>query len=254
MMVQTGEPRGVRLQKVLSQAGIASRRVAEKMIIDGRVEVDGQLVTELGTRVDPDVSVIRVDGARVILDDSLVYLALNKPRGMHSTMSDDRGRPCIGDLVEHRVRGNLRGGKLFHVGRLDADTEGLILLTNDGELAHRLMHPSYEIPKTYVATVAGPVPRGLGKKLRAGIELDDGPAAVDDFAVVDAIPGKTLVRVTLHEGRKRIVRRLLAAAGFPVQALVRTDIGAVSLGEQRPGSIRALRRNEIGDLYKAVGL
>jgi 23S rRNA pseudouridine2605 synthase len=251
MIDETGEPQGVRLQKVLSQAGIASRRLAEKMIIDGRVEVDGQLVTELGTRVDPDVSVIRVDGARVVLDDSLVYLALNKPVGMHSTMSDDRGRPCIGDLVEHRVRGNK---KLFHVGRLDADTEGLILLTNDGELAHRLMHPSYEVPKTYVATVAGAVPRGLGKKLRAGIELDDGPAAVDDFAVVDAIPGKTLVRVTLHEGRKRIVRRLLKAAGFPVQALVRTDIGTVSLGEQRPGSIRALRRNEIGDLYKAVGL
>jgi 23S rRNA pseudouridine2605 synthase len=221
------------------------------MIIDGRVEVDGQLVTELGTRVDPDASVIRVDGARVVLDDSLVYLALNKPRGMHSTMSDDRGRPCIGDLVEHRVRGNK---KLFHVGRLDADTEGLILLTNDGELAHRLMHPSFEVPKTYLATVNGSVPRGLGKKLRTGIELDDGPVAVDDFAVVDAIPGKTLLRVTLHEGRKRIVRRMLAEVGFPVQTLVRTDIGAVSLGEQRPGSIRALRRNEIGELYKAVGL
>jgi 23S rRNA pseudouridine2605 synthase len=249
-MVTDSEPSGVRLQKVLSQAGIASRRVAERMIIDGRVEVDGQLVTELGTRVDPDASVIRVDGARVVLDDSLVYLALNKPRGMHSTMSDDRGRPCIGDLVEHRVRGN----KLFHVGRLDADTEGLILLTNDGELAHRLMHPSFEVPKTYLATVNGAVPRGLGKKLRAGIELDDGPVAVDDFAVVDAIPGKTLLRVTLHEGRKRIVRRMLAEVGFPVQTLVRTDLGAVSLGDQRPGSIRALRRNEIGELYKAVGL
>jgi 23S rRNA pseudouridine2605 synthase len=250
-MVTDSEPSGVRLQKVLSQAGIASRRVAERMIIDGRVEVDGQLVTELGSRVDPDASVIRVDGARVVLDDSLVYLALNKPRGMHSTMSDDRGRPCIGDLVEHRVRGNK---KLFHVGRLDADTEGLILLTNDGELAHRLMHPSFEVPKTYLATVNGAVPRGLGKKLRAGIELDDGPIAVDDFAVVDAIPGKTLLRVTLHEGRKRIVRRMLAEVGFPVQTLVRTDLGAVSLGEQRPGSIRALRRNEIGELYKAVGL
>ena len=151
MMVEFDEPHGVRLQKVLSQAGIASRRVAERMITDGRVEVDGELVTELGTRVDPDLSVIRVDGARVMLDDSLVYLALNKPRGMHSTMSDDRGRPCIGDLVEHRVRSTQ---KLFHVGRLDADTEGLILLTNDGELAHRLMHPSYEVPKTYLATVA----------------------------------------------------------------------------------------------------
>ncbi|MGE5698313.1 MAG: pseudouridine synthase [Candidatus Sericytochromatia bacterium] len=242
---------GVRLQKVLSQAGIASRRVAEQMIADGRVEVDGHVVTELGTRVDPHASVVRVDGARVVLDDSLVYLALNKPRGMHSTMSDDRGRPCIGDLIEHRVRGNK---KLFHVGRLDADTEGLILLTNDGELAHRLMHPSFEVPKTYLATVNGSVPRGLGKTLRAGVELEDGPVAVDDFAVVDSVPGKTMLRVTLHEGRNRIVRRLLAAVGYPVQSLVRTDIGTVSLGNQRPGSIRALARNEVGGLYKAVGL
>ncbi len=245
------EAEGVRLQKVLSQAGVASRRAAEKLIIDGRVDVDGRVVTELGTRVDPLTAVIRVDGARVVADDSLVYLALNKPRGMHSTMSDDRGRPCIGDLIERKVRGNK---KLFHVGRLDADTEGLILLTNDGELAHRLLHPSHEIPKTYLATVSGTVPRGLGKKLRAGIDLADGPATVDNFAVVDAIPGKTLVRLTLHEGRNRIVRRLLEAAGFPVESLVRTDIGAVSLGEQRPGSLRALRRDEIGQLYQAVGL
>ena len=245
------DPEGVRLQKVLSQAGIASRRVAERMITDGRVEVDGRIVTELGTRVDPDQSDIRVDGSRIVLDDSMVYLAVNKPVGMHSTMSDDLGRPCIGDLVEHRVRGNK---KLFHVGRLDADTEGLLLLTNDGELAHRLMHPSYEVPKTYLATVAGSFPRGLGKTLRSGIELEDGPVKVDDFAVVDAVPGKTLVRVTLHEGRKRIVRRMLAAVGFPVQSLVRTDLGLVSLGVQRPGSIRQLTRKEVGDLYTAVGL
>lgn len=245
------EPEGVRLQKVLSQAGIASRRVAERMITDGRVEVNGRLVTELGTRVDPDTADIRVDGTRIVLDDSMVYLAVNKPRGMHSTMSDDRGRPCIGDLIEHRVRGNR---KLFHVGRLDADTEGLLLLTNDGELAHRLMHPSFEIPKTYLATVNGAVPRGLGKTLRAGVELDDGPVRVDDFAVVDAVPGKSLLRVTLHEGRKHIVRRMLDAVGLPVQALVRTDVGAVTLGDQRPGSIRALNRKEIGELYRAVGL
>jgi 23S rRNA pseudouridine2605 synthase len=217
-------PEGVRLQKVLSQAGIASRRAAELMITAGRVEVDGHVVTELGTRVDPHLSVVRVDGARVMLDDTLVHLALNKPRGMHSTMSDDLGRPCIGDLIEHRVRGNK---KLIHVGRLDADTEGLILLTNDGELAHRLMHPSYEVPKSYVAMVNGTVPRGLGKTLRAGVELEDGPVAVDDFAVVDSVPGKTMVRVTLHEGRKRIVRRLLAEVGHPVESLVRTEIGAV---------------------------
>ena len=242
---------GIRLQKVLSQAGVASRRVAERMITDGRVEVNGRVVTELGTRVDPDSAEIRVDGARLVLDDTMVYLAVNKPVGMQSTMSDDRGRPCIGDLVEHRVRGNR---KLFHVGRLDADTEGLLLLTNDGELAHRLMHPSFEVAKTYLATVPGAVPRGLGRTLRAGVELDDGPAAADDFAVVDAVPGRTLVRVTLHEGRKRIVRRLLAAVGFPVQALVRTDIGPLRLGEQRPGSIRALTRKEVGELYQAVGL
>lgn len=242
---------GVRLQKLLSQAGIASRRVAEKMILDGRVEVDDRIVTELGTRVDPTVSVIRVDGVRISIDDTLVHLAINKPIGMHSTMSDDRGRPCVGDLIEHRVRGNK---KLFHVGRLDADTEGLLLLTNDGELAHRLMHPSYEVPKTYVATVLGSVPRGLGRKLNDGIELEDGPVRLDDFAVVDTVPGKTLVRVTLHEGRKRIVRRLLSEVGFPVQALVRTDIGGVALGDQRPGSIRVLTQKEVGELYKAVGL
>ena len=242
---------GVRLQKVLSQAGIASRRVAERMIRDGRVEVDGRIVTELGTRVDPDASEIRVDGARVQVDDTMVYLAINKERGMHSTMSDDQGRPCVGDLVEYRVRGNK---KLFHVGRLDADTEGLLILTNDGELAHRLMHPSYEVPKTYLATVLGTVPRGLGKKLKEGIDLDDGPVRVDDFAVVDAVPGKTMVKVVLHEGRKRIVRRMLSKVGFPVQELVRTDIGSVALGEQRPGSIRVLTRKEIGELYQAVGM
>ena len=166
-------------------------------------------------------------------------------------MSDDRDRPCIGDLIESRVRGNKN---LFHVGRLDADTEGLILLTNDGELAHRLMHPSYEVPKTYLATVGGAAPRGLGRKLKAGVELDDGPVTVDDFAVVDTVSGRSLVRVTLHEGRKRVVRRLMAAVGYPVQALVRTDIGPVSLGEQRPGSLRALDQKEIGKLYQAVGL
>jgi 23S rRNA pseudouridine2605 synthase len=245
------EDQQVRLQKVLSQAGVASRRVAEKMILDGRVEVDGRIVTELGTRVDPATAQIRVDGARIILDDSMVYLALNKPLGMHSTMSDDLGRPCVGDIVEHRVRGNKN---LFHVGRLDADTEGLLLLTNDGELAHRLMHPSFEVSKTYLATVSGTVPRGLGKTLRAGVELDDGPVRLDDFAVVDAVPGKTMLRLTLHEGRKRIVRRLMAAVGFPVEALVRTDIGTVSLGDQRPGSLRALSTKEIAELYKAVGL
>jgi 23S rRNA pseudouridine2605 synthase len=221
------------------------------MIVEGRVEVDGQIITELGTRVDPKESVIRVDGVRVQYDDEMMYLALNKPVGMYSTMSDEMGRPCIGDVVEHRVRGNK---KLFHVGRLDADTEGLLLLTNDGELAHRLMHPSYEVPKTYVATVIGKVPKGLGNTLREGVELDDGPAQVDDFSLVDAIPGHSMVRVTLHEGRNRIVRRLLEHVGFPVESLVRTAIGGVQLGDQKIETIRVLNRKEISELYKAVGL
>jgi 23S rRNA pseudouridine2605 synthase len=246
--VKDDKPDGVRLQKVLAQAGVGSRRACEELIAAGRVEVDGQRVTELGVRIDPKRQVVHVDGVRIQLDESLVYLAFNKPLGVISAMSDPQGRPNLGDFVANRE------DRLFHVGRLDADTEGLILLTNDGELAHRLMHPSHEVSKTYLATVAGSVPRGLGKKLREGIELNDGPARVDEFAVVDAIPGKTLVRLTLHEGRNRIVRRLLAAAGFPVESLVRTEIGAVSLGKQRPGSIRALRHDEIGQLYKAVGL
>ena len=165
-------------------------------------------------------------------------------------MSDDRGRPCIGDMVEHRVRGNK---KLFHVGRLDADTEGLILLTNDGELAHRLMHPSYEVPKTYLATVTGSVPRGLGKKLQGRNRIGRRAGRGRRFRGGGCRSRKTLVRVTLHEGRKRIVRRMLAEVGFPVQALVRTDIGAVSLGEQRPGSIRALRATRSGSSTKRWG-
>jgi 23S rRNA pseudouridine2605 synthase len=247
----TEDEEGIRLQKVLSQAGIASRRVAERMILDGRVEVDGRIVTEMGTRVDPKESDIRVDGARIRFDDTMVYLAINKERGMHSTMSDEQGRPCVGDLVEYRVRGNK---KLFHVGRLDADTEGLLILTNDGELAHRLMHPSYEVPKTYLATVVGAVPRGLGKKLKEGIVLEDGPIRVDGFAMVDTVPGKSLVKVTVHEGRKRLIRRMFAQVGYPVHELVRTDIATVSLGDQRPGSIRVLTQKEIGELYKAVGM
>lgn len=242
---------GVRLQKVLAQAGVASRRGAEEMIAAGRVEVDGEIVTEQGLRINPDTAIIRVDGARVIMDETRQYLALNKPKGWQSTMADDQGRPCVGDIVAERV---MSGQRLFHVGRLDAETEGLLLLTNDGELAHRLMHPSFEVPKTYIATVKGEVPRSLSRTLRDGIELDDGPVAVDGFTVLAIYEGQSQVRITLHEGRNRIVRRLMEAVGHDVVALVRTHIGTVSLGEQRPGSLRVLGRDEIGALYKAVGL
>ncbi|WP_026918041.1 pseudouridine synthase [Gordonia shandongensis] len=242
---------GVRLQKVLAAAGVASRRGAEELIAAGRVQVDGEVIRSQGLRVDPNTAIIKVDGARVIVDETKQYLALNKPRGWHSTMSDDQGRPCIGDLVAERV---MAGQRLFHVGRLDAETEGLILLTNDGELAHRLMHPSFEVPKTYLATVRGEAARGLGRTLRGGIELDDGPARVDHLAMLDVHQGESLLRLTLHEGRKRIVRRMLAEVGHPVIRLVRTDIGAVTLGKQRPGSLRVLDNREIGALYKAVDL
>jgi 23S rRNA pseudouridine2605 synthase len=239
---------GIRLQKVLAQAGVASRRVAEELIAEGRVSVDGEVVSEFGRRVDPDTAVIHVDGVRIVVRADLVHLALNKPRGVHTTMSDDRGRPCVGDYVRDRPE------RLFHIGRLDADTEGLLLLTNEGELAHRLMHPSYVVLKTYLAEVTGPIPRTLGRRLRAGVELEDGPVQVDGFRVVDSSGGKALVEVVLHEGRNHIVRRLLAEVGHPVRKLARTRIGDVRLGNQRSGTVRALTPAEVGSLYAAVDL
>ena len=239
---------GVRLQKVLSRAGVASRRTAEDMISEGRVEVDGEPVTELGRRVDPKTATIHVDGTRVIVDDDRTYLLLNKPTGILCAMSDDQDRPCIGDYLSKRQ------GKLFHVGRLDVDTEGLLLITNDGELANRLMHPSYEVPKTYLAEVDGPVPKGLGRELRSGVTLDDGPVKVDRFRVVDANEGRALVELSLHEGRKHVVRRLLRQVGHPVHRLVRTAVGQVRLTNERPGAIRPLDNKEVGSLYRAVGL
>ena len=249
----------MRLQKVLAQAGVASRRAAEEMIADGRVSVDGKVVREMGRRVDPDTAVVHVDGARIQLREDLVYLALNKPRGILSAMSDDQARPCVGDLVVERglVEAEFDGSarnRLFHVGRLDADTEGLLLLTNDGDLGHRLMHPSFEVEKTYLAEVVGTPARDLGRRLRAGIELDDGPVAVHSFKVVDVQGAKALVELVVHEGRKHIVRRVLDAVGHPVQRLVRTAIGDVVLGNQRPGRFRPLNQVEIGSLYTSVGL
>ncbi|MFD4356718.1 pseudouridine synthase [Nocardia sp. NPDC058518] len=243
---------GERLQKVLAKAGVASRRAAEEMIAAGRVEVDGKIVREQGLRIDAENAVVRVDGTRVVVRDELVHLVLNKPRGWQSTMSDDLGRPCVGDIIAERIAA---GQRLFHVGRLDADTEGLLLVTNDGEMAHRLMHPSFEVPKTYLATVDGEVNyRLVGKRLREGVELEDGPAKVDKFMVLEAYQGRSLVKLVLHEGRKHIVRRLLDEVGHPVIRLVRTHLGPVALGDQRPGTLRVLGRDEIGKLYEAVQL
>ncbi len=245
--IDVHDPDGVRLQKLLAAAGVGSRRSCELLISSGRVAVDGQVVTELGVRVDPARQVVHVDGERVQLDASRVYLAFNKPLGVVSTMSDELGRASISDYLGNRT------DRLFHVGRLDADTEGLLLLTNDGDLAHRLQHPAYEVPKTYLAQVPGPVPRDLGRRLRAGIELEDGPVAVDSFRLVDSAPGRALVEVVLHEGRKHVVRRLLDAVGHPVISLVRTDVGPIRLGDLKPGKTRALSRQEVGALYAAAG-
>ncbi|MDP9094541.1 MAG: rRNA pseudouridine synthase [Actinomycetota bacterium] len=237
---------GIRLQKVLAAAGIGSRRVCEGLIAEGRVSVNGETVREMGRRVDPMTAVIGVDGARVNVRSDLVYLALNKPRGVLSAMSDARGRPTVGDLVAGRDE------RLFHVGRLDSDTEGLLLLTNDGELAHRLMHPAFGVSKTYVATVPGPVARDVGRRLRSGVVLQDGPVQVDGFRVIQTQGGRAIVEVVLHEGRNHIVRRLLAEVGHPVERLVRTQIGPVRLGGHRVGSVRDLTATELAALHRLV--
>lgn len=242
------DPAGVRLQKLLASAGVGSRRACEVLITQGRVDVDGTVVRELGVRIDPSQRVVHVDGVRIQLDASRVYFALNKPLGIVSTMEDDLGRPCLSDIIGHRSE------RLFHVGRLDVDTDGLLLLTNDGELANRLQHPRYGVQKVYVATVPGPVGRDVGKTLRAGIELEDGTVAVDSFKLVDSAPGKAIVELVLHEGRTHVVRRLLEAVGHPVLTLTRVQVGPVILGETKPGRMRALNNREVEELYAAAEL
>jgi 23S rRNA pseudouridine2605 synthase len=244
-MPKVDTPQPERLQKVLAAAGVGSRRACENLIAAGQVTVDGKRAT-LGDKVDAEAAEIHVDGERVITNTKLVYIAMNKPRGVVSTMADERGRDAIADYlgkVDQRV---------FHVGRLDADSEGLLLLTNDGELAHRLMHPSYGVAKTYLAEVAGPVPRAVGRQLLSGVELADGPAKVDAFKLVDAVQRTALVEVVIHEGRKHIVRRLFEEVGHPVNRLIRTAIGPIRLGDLKPGRTRRLTNAEVAALFKAV--
>ncbi len=242
------EPEGVRLQKVLAQAGIASRRASEELILDGRVEVNGRIVTELGTRVEPERDTIRVDGSRIPPPRHHVYLVLNKPRGVVSTMEDPEGRRTLADYVP------ARSSRLFHVGRLDTMTEGLIILTNDGEFAHRLAHPSYEVKKTYLVEVAGTVDPRTIKRMEKGIVLDDGPVRPDRVKLVSATETRSMLRVTLHEGRNRIVRRMLEAVGHPVDRLSRIAIGPVRLGQLPVGETRELTRDELGKLLDIVGM
>ncbi|KAB7790769.1 pseudouridine synthase [Bifidobacterium leontopitheci] len=240
---------GIRLQKILAQAGFGSRRKCEEMITDGRVEVDGELVTELGTRVDPKRQRIRVDGSRVHLNPNHVTLALNKPKKVLSAMDDPKGRYTLADIIGDKYE------RVFHMGRLDYDSEGLILMTNDGELSQHVMHPKYEVEKTYIATVEGRIGGNVCRRLvTQGVQLEDGLVRLDHCAIIDANRDMTIVKVVLHSGKNRIVRRIFGAIGFPVKRLVRTQIGPIKLGDLKPGSYRVLSQVEVRSLQKEVGL
>lgn len=237
----------IRLQKALAQAGVASRRRCEELMASGRVEVNGEIVTQMGARVDPASDVIRVDGVRIPPPSDHAYVILNKPRGIVCSMADEQGRPDLSGLLADR------DDRLFHVGRLDTDTSGLLILTNDGDLAHQLAHPSFEVTKTYVALVEGTVANAIGRTLLAGVELEDGVTKVDRFVVRDRSRGRSLVELDLHSGKNRIVRRLLAHVGHPVIELTRTALGPLRLGDLRVGAMRDLSRDELGALFDSVG-
>lgn len=239
---------GVRLQKVLAAAGVASRRASEELIARGRVEVNGRPVTEMGVRVDPERDTIRVDGSRIPPPRRHVYLVLNKPRGVVSTMDDPEGRPTLTDYLPRR------SDRLFHVGRLDTETEGLLLLTNDGEFAHRLAHPSYQVTKTYLAEVEGLVDNKVLNRLEKGLTLEDGPVKPDKVKLVSRAESRSLLEITLHEGRNRIVRRMMDAVAHPVRQLSRTRIGPVRLRGLAPGQTRELTSDELGALLDLVGM
>ncbi|GAA3297889.1 pseudouridine synthase [Glutamicibacter nicotianae] len=241
---------GIRLQKAMANAGVASRRVCEEMILEGRVEVNGNLVVELGTRVDPDKDRIHVDGMRIQTNQANRYFVFNKPKHVMCTMDDPEGRRTIADYFKNEHK-SLR---LFHVGRLDYKTEGVLILTNDGELANRLQHPKYEVPKTYLVQIPGPLPRAVSNQLREGIKLEDGWSKVDDLKIIATTPKHVMVEVTLHSGRNRIVRRMFDAVGHPVQRLVRVAVGPVQLGDQKQGTIRSLGNQEVGHLMAMVGM
>jgi len=248
MSLETDDQGLIRLQKLLAQSGVASRRKCEELMLAGLVEVDGEVVTRLGTKVDPTTAVIRVDGRRLPPVSAHVYLVLNKPRGVVSTMSDPTGRRSLADFVADRPE------RLFHVGRLDTDTDGLILLTNDGDFAQRVAHPSYELDKTYVAEVDGVVTKAVLARLRDGVTLEDGPVQVGAARVVSTAQDRSIVELSIHEGRNRIVRRLLDEVGHPVRRLTRTAIGPVLLRGLRSGELRALSLDELGVLLDAARL
>ncbi len=238
----------IRLQKALATAGVASRRACETLITSGRVTVNGEIQRELGSRIDPLTDDVRVDGVVVQLDVSKRYFVLNKPRGVVSTMHDEDGRPDLREFTDQVE------DRLYNVGRLDTDTSGLLILTNDGELAHKLAHPSFGVQKTYVAKVRGRLLPATLQQLRDGVELKDGPIRADRAKLLPGGSGKThsLVEITLHSGRNRIVRRMLAEVGHPVEELVRRQFGPLHLGTLRVGEMRELSSGERGALLSAA--
>ena len=240
---------GIRLQKVLAAAGLGSRRHCEELIADGMVQVNGRTIAEQGVRVDPMRDVIRVDGARIPPPRRQLYLMFHKPRGVVSTMDDPQGRTTIADYLGRRTKDGL-----FHVGRLDTPTEGLLLITNDGDFAQRMAHPSHEISKTYVAEIEGVIENVTLRKLGRGIVLEDGPVRPDEVKLIQRGGTRSIVQVVLHEGRNRIVRRMLDAVGHPVDRLARTRIGPVRLGVLPVGEVRELTREELGSLLDLVGM
>ena len=246
--IETDDEGLVRLQKLLAQSGVASRRRCEELMLAGEVEVDGEVVTRLGTKVDPSTANVRVQGRRLPPITDHVYLVFNKPRGVVSTMSDPEGRPTLTDYVADRPE------RLFHVGRLDTDTDGLILLTNDGDFAHRMAHPSYEVDKTYVAEVDGVMAKSTLQQLRDGVTLEDGPVKVSAAKVRSSHGDRSIVEVVIHEGRNRIVRRMLDSVGHPVRRLSRTQFGPVHLSGLKQGQLRELDERELGTLLDAAGL
>lgn len=233
-----------RLQKVLSAAGVASRRVIEDYLVQGRIEVNGKVVTELGTRVDPAADQVSVDGVAVQLDTAKRYYVLNKPTGVVSSMKDEQGRPDLRRFTDEL------DDRVYNVGRLDAETSGLLLLTNDGELAHVLAHPSFGVEKTYIAKVRGRVTPQTLQRLKQGVELDDGPIRADRARLLQAQGDArhSIVELTLHSGRNRIVRRMLKEVGHPVVELVRRQFGPLHLGTLRSGQLRELTKAERGAL------
>ncbi len=245
-MMAEAQPEGfVRLQKAMANAGVASRRASEELIVAGRVKVNGKVVRELGSRIDPDRDQVQVDNRPVQMNPDHIYLAFNKPIGVVSSMADEAGRP---DLHEYFIE----FPKLFNVGRLDRDTSGLLLMTNDGDVGHALMHPSFEVAKRYLARVRGKVDRAAIQQLLSGVRLEDGLAQADAARVVDATNSESLVEVQLHSGRNRIVRRMMEAVGHEVIELTRLAFGPIRLDALRPGKHRPLTKVEVSQLLEAA--